>query len=102
METKPSLILILYCFLLASFLFFPHGADSRKLLQGEEEDGNGPKKAGVKRSSSSSAPTWLGHDSPPNNPPSPRVKRSRSSSAPSWVGHDSPPNNPLQVQHHLG
>ncbi|KAB2047227.1 hypothetical protein ES319_A13G030400v1 [Gossypium barbadense] len=76
METKPSLILILYCFLLASFLFFPHGADSRKLLPGEEEDGNGPKKAGVKRSRSSSAPSWVGHDSPPNNPPSPPSQKS--------------------------
>ncbi|MBA0815514.1 hypothetical protein Gohar_000279 [Gossypium harknessii] len=76
METKPSLLLILYCFLLASFLFFPHGADSRKLLQGEEEGGNGPKKAGVKRSRSSSAPSWVGHDSPPNSPPSPPSQQS--------------------------
>ncbi|KAH1030662.1 hypothetical protein J1N35_042836 [Gossypium stocksii] len=45
-------------------------------ILGFAEDGNGPKKAGVKRSRSSSAPSWVGHDSPPNSPPSPPSQQS--------------------------
>ncbi|KAK8507962.1 hypothetical protein V6N13_055429 [Hibiscus sabdariffa] len=63
MEIKPSFSTILCCYLLAWFIFFPHGIISRKLL--EIQEGNGQSKAPVKRSHSSTAPSWAGQNSPP-------------------------------------
>ncbi|MFQ6649167.1 hypothetical protein Gotur_022532 [Gossypium turneri] len=47
---SPFPDLILCCYLLVSFVFFPQGTVSRKLLG--EEGGNGPSKAGVRKSKS--------------------------------------------------
>ncbi|TYI45360.1 hypothetical protein E1A91_D13G031300v1 [Gossypium mustelinum] len=78
---KSPLPLILCCYLLVSFVFFPHGALSRQ-LQGEG-GGNKRSKADVKRSTSRSAPSWVGQDSHP--PPSSQVSRTSSSSSQSTV-----------------
>ncbi|KAK8486196.1 hypothetical protein V6N13_026121 [Hibiscus sabdariffa] len=64
MEIKPSFSNILCCYLLAWFIFFPHGIISRKLLEIQEES-NGQSKAPVRRSHSSTAPSWAGQNSPP-------------------------------------
>ncbi|KAK8259051.1 hypothetical protein V6Z12_D13G030500 [Gossypium hirsutum] len=74
---KSPLPLILCCYLLVSFVFFPHGALSRQLQ--EEGGGNKRSKADVKRSTSRSAPSWVGQDSHP--PPSSQVSRTSSSSS---------------------
>ncbi|KAK8259049.1 hypothetical protein V6Z12_D13G030400 [Gossypium hirsutum] len=60
---KSPFPLILCCYLLVSFVFFPQGTVSRKLLG--EEGGNGPSKAGVRKSKSQPAPSWGGQGSHP-------------------------------------
>ncbi|GMI87490.1 hypothetical protein HRI_002418300 [Hibiscus trionum] len=75
MENKPSFSLILCCFLLASFLFCPHGTGTRILLQDYEdspppEGDNGQTKAGVRRSQAHTAPSWG------NSPPTPTSSQS--------------------------
>ncbi|KAH1030660.1 hypothetical protein J1N35_042834 [Gossypium stocksii] len=72
---KSPLPLILCCYLLVSFVFFPHGALSRQLLG--EGGGNKRSKAEVRKSKSQSAPSWGGQDSHP--PPSSQVSRASSS-----------------------
>ncbi|KAK8259050.1 hypothetical protein V6Z11_D13G030800, partial [Gossypium hirsutum] len=61
---KSPFPLILCCYLLVSFVFFPQGTVSRKLL-GIAEGGNGPSKAGVRKSKSQPAPSWGGQGSHP-------------------------------------
>ncbi|KAB2047225.1 hypothetical protein ES319_A13G030200v1 [Gossypium barbadense] len=63
---KSPLPLMLCCYLLVSFVFFPHGALSRQLLG--EGGGNNRSKADVRKSTSKSASSWGGQDSHP--PPS--------------------------------
>ncbi|MBA0727231.1 hypothetical protein Golax_000243 [Gossypium laxum] len=88
---KSPLPLILCCYLLVSFVFFPHGALSRQ-LQGEVAGGgNKRSKADVKRSTSRSAPSWGGQDSRP--PPSSQVTRTSSSSSQSTVVQSSSQNS---------
>ncbi|XP_039023655.1 uncharacterized protein LOC120156416 [Hibiscus syriacus] len=72
MENNPSVALILCCFLLASFVLFPCGTDSRVLLQDYdyEEGDNGQTKAGVRRSHTNSAQSWG------NSPPTPTNSQS--------------------------
>ncbi|TYI99612.1 hypothetical protein E1A91_A13G029100v1 [Gossypium mustelinum] len=83
---KPPFPLILCCYLLASFFFFPYGTCQNVMLPrvimllvvsviltyfNDVKGGNGPSKAGVKRSKSKSASSWGGQDSHP--PPSSQV-----------------------------
>ncbi|KAK8495951.1 hypothetical protein V6N12_041585 [Hibiscus sabdariffa] len=64
MEMKRSFCLIICCSLLASVLFVTYGTVPRNLL-GVQEYGNGVSKGRVPRSSSSTAPSKAGDNSPP-------------------------------------
>ncbi|KAK8567413.1 hypothetical protein V6N13_105382 [Hibiscus sabdariffa] len=73
MENKASFSLILCCFLLASFLFFPYGTGTRILLQDYAdppltENDNGQTKAGVKGSQTHTGPSWGNSPPTPTNP----------------------------------
>ncbi|KAB1993448.1 hypothetical protein ERO13_D13G027048v2 [Gossypium hirsutum] len=85
---KSPFPLILCCYLLVSFVFFPQGTVSRKLLG--EEGGNGPSKAGVRKSKSQPAPSWGGQGSHP----AASNQVSRTSSSPFVVYSRQTANNP--------
>ncbi|XP_052880701.1 uncharacterized protein LOC128286929 [Gossypium arboreum] len=85
---KSPFPLILSCYLLVSFVFFQQGTVSRKLLG--EEGGNGPSKAGVRKSKSQPAPSWGGQDSQP----AASSQVSRTSSSPVVVNSRQIANNP--------
>ncbi|XVE91831.1 hypothetical protein REPUB_Repub01dG0045500 [Reevesia pubescens] len=61
----PFFSIILCCFLLALLFFIPHGIVAGRVPPEVKEDDNGHSKAGVRRSHTNPAPSWVGHNSPP-------------------------------------